>query len=281
MRLYAAGRPGTLRHVARDEDGVAADVTGSVAVSITDDAGEIVQSGNAVDSGVGVYTLALNSAIRGAVGRYEATWTYTQNGAAITVGQEFEVVSDWLFDIAELRDHDISFEDDERYTADMVRAARDAATERLENAAQVAFVQRARRVVMSGNGMSKLVLPDTEVISLEEVWVDGEQLDETAIDLLPEGVIIHPNAWTTGTNNIELRYVHGYTTPPEPVRRAALTLASEYLVVSALPARATAQSTDLGEFRITIANVDAGRDTGIPEVDAVIARFGRRRPVIG
>lgn len=281
MRLYAAGRAATLRHVARNEDGIAADVTGSVGVTITDDAGDSVQTGTATDSGVGIYTLALNTAVRGDLGRYEAVWSYTMTGVFHTVSQEFEVVSDVLFDIADLRSHDYAFEDSERYTAEMIREARDAATERIENAAQVSFSQRRRRTTLNGNGMTKMLLPDSEIDALLEVYADGVAIDETDIELDPSGVITHPLEWSKGTQNIEVVYLHGYLTVPAPVRRAAMTVATEYLVVSALPARATAQSTDLGEFRITMANVDAGRDTGIPEVDAVIARFGRRRPVIG
>jgi hypothetical protein len=55
----------------------------------------------------------------------------------------------------------------------------------------------------------------------------------------------------------------------------------EALVPSALPSRALSQTTDLGEIRISVANPEAGRPTGDPEIDAVILQFGRRRPTIG
>lgn len=281
MRYIATGRPASLRLTVRDEDGVAGDATGSVTVVIADDSGTTVQTTTATDVGDGEYKLPLSSTVRNALGVYSAVWSYTVSGSSATVATIFEIVGDVLFDVADLRAYDTALEDDERYTAEMIRDARDAATERIENAAQVAFVQRARRVTLSGNGFTRLLLPDAEVTTLEEVWLDLVQEDETEIDLKTEGIAIHPIAWTSGVNNVELRYVHGYKATPEPVRRAAMALAIEYLITSSMPARATAQSTDLGEFRITVANVDAGRDTGIPEVDAVIARFGRRRPVLG
>jgi hypothetical protein len=282
VRRYAIGRAATLRHIVRDEDGVAVAPTGSVSVTVHDDSGATVQTGTAaaVGGSTGEYTFALNSTVRGELGRYEAVWTYTQASVAVTVTRAFEIAGDVLFDVADMRAYDYSFEDTTRFTAEMVRTARDAATERLENAAQVAFTERVRRVTMSGNGRVRMVLPDTEVTVLHEAWVD--EVDVTADVLLdPAGVVTLDTGWTEGVQNVELRYTHGIAATPDPVREAAKLLASEYLVKSALPARATSQSTDLGEFRITLANPDAGRDTGIPEVDAVAAKFGRRRPVVG
>ena len=40
--------------------------------------------------------------------------------------------------------------------------------------------------------------------------------------------------------------------------------------------RATVEAPDVGFFRVSVAGPD--RPTGIPEVDAVITDFGRRRP---
>ena len=67
--------------------------------------------------------------------------------------------------------------------------------------------------------------------------------------------------------------------PAGPVAQAAMLLAREYLVRSVLSSRATVESTDVGFFRVSVAGRD--RPTGIPEVDAVIERFGRSRPLVG
>ena len=85
-------------------------------------------------------------------------------------------------------------------------------------------------------------------------------------------------AWTAGAS-CALFYRHGMPAPAGPVAQAAMLLAREYLVRSALSSRATVESTEVGSFRISVAGRD--RPTGIPEVDAVIERFGRSRPLVG
>ena len=281
MRLHAQSRPATLRYTVRDEDGIALDATTAPTVTIYDDSDTQVQTGTATDVGVGAYTFALSATVRNTLGAYTARWSYAIAGQSYTATTAFEIVSDYLFEIADLRAHDYALEDADRYPSEMIRAARDAAHQRIENAAQVGFVKHVRRVTLSGNDRTNLSLPDTKVSEVEEVWLDGVELDLDDVDILDSGLLVLDTGWPTGNGNIEVRYTHGYESVPDPVRQAAMTLATEYLVTSSLPARATAQSTDLGEFRITVANVDAGRDTGIPEVDAVIARFGARRPTIG
>jgi len=69
---------------------------------------------------------------------------------------------------------------------------------------------------------------------------------------------------------------HGYDFAPAPVATAAMILAREYVFRSALSSRATVEATDVGFFRLSVAG--PGRPTGVPEVDAAVAEFGRRRP---
>jgi hypothetical protein len=278
---FPLGRVSTLTYTVTDADGDSTTVTPVPTVTITDDAGEVVVS-NASTTLVGdAYSYTLSTAVRDALGYYEATYTYSQSGQSVSITRGFEVVGNHLFEIAELRSFDEALADDVTYTSLRLAQAREDATERLENAADVAFTVRATRQTLSGDGTTRLLLPHTDVVELYEAWIDGIEVDLADVEVKPEGILVYASGWTLGTNNVEVRYTHGYEATPEPVKRAAKMLAVEYVVTSALPARATSQSTDVGDFRIAIANVDAGRDTGIPEVDAVISRFGRRRPRLG
>lgn len=294
--LVAKGRPASLTIEVRNYDGVLAAATGNVVVTVKDIDNTTVGTGNASASPTaGVYTYAIPSAVTDSLGVYEATATYTLSGAPVTRVYSVETVNDYLFEIHELRDRDRALENSTNYPAERIRQARDEATADLERSAEVAFATRSTRQILSGNGTSRLLLPHLEVSAIigvtlydEDTGVDssddltGTDLQDVEVDR-EAGVLIRTDGqvFPLGSNNVIVDYEHGYELPPAPVRQAAMTLAEEYLVPSGLPARATSQSTDLGNFRISVANEDLNRPTGIPSVDAVIAKFGRRRPRIG
>lgn len=297
--LVAKGRPAHLHVEVRDYDGVLAAATGNVAVVVKDIDGTTVASGNATASphghDLGIYTFDLPVAVTGTLGVYEATATWTLASATTTRVYEVETVNEYLFEIHELRDKERALENTTNYPADRIRQARDEATADLERSAEVAFSTRSTRQILSGVGTTRLLLPHVEVTQILGVTIYGE---DTGADVADEitgteltdveidreaGVLVRTDGkvFPVGSNNILVDYEHGYERPPAPVRQAAMALAIEYLVPSGLPARATAQSTDLGDFRISVANEDLNRPTGIPAVDAVIAKFGRRRPRVG
>jgi hypothetical protein len=176
-------------------------------------------------------------------------------------------------------------ENAERYPSETVRNARDEATARLEEAARVAFAPRVVTETLSGDATTRLLLTNVESTVVLYLEVDDEpiDLDADSLQVDTSGVVIRTDGevWPRGVNNIIVQYQHGYVTTPAPVHRAAMRLALEDLVPTALPTRAMSQSTDLGEIRFSMANPEAGRPTGDPEVDAVIYLFGRNRPSVG
>lgn len=292
--LVALNRPADLRIEVRDFDGNLASPSGSVTVSVEDASGSLVASGAATSSSTGIYAYALPIAVTGNLGVYEATATYVLAGVSSSITYGVETVGANLFEVNELREFESALSASADYSAAKIRAARDDATERLEQAAQVAFSPRRIRRRLSGDGTTRLMLPDVKVTEVHSVSVYG---DDTGTDLVDDafdatevadvevdgdaGVLVMTSGrWPKGHLNVLVDYTHGYAAVPGPIRRAAMLLAVEALVPSALPPRATAQATDLGDFRISLANPDAGRDTGIPEVDAAIAAWGCRRPRI-
>lgn len=290
------GLPATLTIEVRTYDGDLAAATGNVAVVVKDIDGTTVQSGNATASATaGVYTYALTTTTTATLGTYTATATYTLSGVAQSREYPIEVVGSYLFEIHELRAYDRSIAISADYTAEEIRVAREEATARLERAAQVVFSPRVKRVTLSGDGSDRLLLPDVMVTECVGASVYEESLgadtgdDFTATEVLDvevdtdRGVLIRTDgqSWPAGFRNVVVDYEHGYPTVPAPVKKVAMLLAVESLVPSGLPVRATSQATDIGDFRISLANLDAGRPTGIPEVDAVMGEFGRRRPQVG
>jgi hypothetical protein len=295
---YARNRAGTVTFTVRNEDGAAAAPTGNVSVTVLDATGTSIATATAsAGTGTGVFTYALPSAVRTTLGLFTVRFTYTLSGVSETVDVPVEVVGALLFDVAELRDRYPDVSNTTRYTSADIRAARDEAAERIEEAAQVAFATRRTLQVLSGDDTTRLMLPHVMISGIYSVSVytdttagadvlddafDATEIADVEIDA-DAGVLkrVDGDVWPAGHQNILVDYEHGYESPPEPVRRAAMKLSLEALVPSALPSRAMSQTTDLGEVRYMMANPEAGRPTGDPEVDAAIYQFGRRRPSVG
>lgn len=285
--MYAAQyRPLPVLMTTRDEDGVAANNTGDVTVQVLDEYGTVVASGtapNAAGNGTGEHTYTPPTSVTNALGTYTVRFTYVLSGTTYRVEVPYVVYGAHLFEISELRETAPELASAGDYPAREIRRARDAATEYLERAAGVAFSARSRTFTVDGTGTSTILLPVGQVNAVNSVYVDDVQITDL------DGLVVYPDGrlswddngyWAAGRSNVTVDVDYGYEAVPAPVRRAAMILAVEYLVPSALPPRAMSQSTDLGEFRISIANPDAGRWTGIPDVDAVIQQFGLHRPVV-
>lgn len=282
-----------------DDDGVHHTVHAPVSLTIRDGAGAVIHTATpTVHSGHLDITIAVS--VLPHLDTYEFTWTATLDSATVTWVEEIELVGGYLFEISDLRAFDRQFADAGKWPAEKLRRARTWVENTIEGdrAAQVAFVPRGRRVVLSGNGPDPLngyidltyvqdyrtlIAPDFELrdvyaVSINDVPFTTDEVADVRVD---DNVLWHSSGlvWPKGRRNIAVHYEHGYDRPPGAVTRAALLLAREYLIQSDLPGRATATSIGDQMFRLTI----AGRDgvTGIPDVDAAIDQFGRKGYGIG
>lgn len=265
-----------------DEDGVQVSAHTPYSVVMRDGAGVQVATGTPVHTDhILTFTVPASSVTK--LDTYSLTWTATVNSAPMTWATHVEVVGGYLFEIADLRAEDRAFENVDKYPTETLKVVRAWVEDVIESAraANVAFVPRARRVVLNGTGRTALMLPDLELRTVESVTVDGiawtnEQVAALTVD---DGVVWATEPWPEGVRNVEIHYTHGHDFPPGAITRAALMLAREYLVKTDIPGRATATSIGDQLFRLTI----AGRDgvTGLPDVDAAIAQFGRKTYAVG
>lgn len=263
-----------------DDSGVLVDATGTVTVAVMNGAGTNVSSGNATKSATGTYSYTITA--QSSLDTLTVTWSGTVAGNARTWTTTAEVCGGHLFEIADLRASDVMLADSVLYPAAKVRQKRIEAEQRFENACRRAFTRRGKRVVLDGNNRPTLMLPDVDIASIYELKIDGTVVSDLSnIAVYPDGRLTYTDGtvWETGERNISVWYAYGMQDTPEPVRGACLLLASDALIPSAVPRRATAQSTDIGDFRLTIAGRDG--ETGIPDVDAVIVSFASRRPAVG
>ena len=272
---------------------VAAAASGSLGLTIYDGSGAQVYTGTPVVIGT---TLTANVPVASLplLDTYSAVWTGTASGGPTTWHSFFEICGGFLFEIADFRVWDPSFADTAKFPMAMLRAARVAGEQRFEKAARVAFVPRCARVTRYAKGypmpigygigydagVRRLETHYNRVRSLRSVSLNGVAMspsDLANLDFTEWGAIDQPaGSYWLDTTLVTIVLEHGYDFAPAPVATAAMILAREYVFRSALSSRATVEATDVGFFRLSVAG--PGRPTGIPEVDAAVAEFGRRRP---
>jgi hypothetical protein len=274
-----------------------ADSSTTVTVSVADPSGTVVASGDATSAGAGTgrYTFVLPGQAQ--LGVLTATWSATIAGAAVQADDVVEVVGGFYFTLAAARASDASLADTSRYPTARLAAVRHEVEVECEAITQRAWVPRYRRVVLDGTSTADLVLPDGG-----DEWRAGIRLrgvrtiraasvaprtGETAVALTADelaalavtrdGTLRRTNgrSWTEGVGNVVIEYEYGSDAPPADLRSAAL-IRFRWLATkphSGIPDRATSFTpTEGGVYELSTAG--AAR-TGIPDVDAAYARYGR------
>jgi len=263
------------------DDGAPVTAEAPFAVVVRDGAGAEVATGTPT-AAAGTMSVEIPAESLQTLDTYELEWTAEVDGDAASWSSTLQLVGGYLFTLAQFRQADRAFENTTNYPADLVAELRMWVEDVIEGprAAHVAFARRGARATVDGTGRAGLLMPDLEIASVysvkvgEETWTE-EQVSSLVID--DAGLYLTADSpysiWPAGRQNIVVHYEHGRAATPGPITRAALLLAREYAVSSDVPGRATATSIGDQLFRLTI----AGRDgvTGLPDVDAAIAQFGR------
>lgn len=269
-------------------DETATDSTVTVTVSITDANGTVVASGNATSAGAGTgrYTFAL--AAQALVALLTVTWTATISGSVTTETDQVEIVGGHFFTLVEGRATDTSLADTAKYTTAQLRQARLEVEQECEEICDRAFVPRYRRVVLDGSGSSELMLiGDHDIRSIRSIKVapaTGETAvaltaaELAAVAITPDRVLDREdgNTWTEGRSNVIVEYEYGLDAPAADLKRASMVRLRSRLNIhrTGVPDRAMSYTTSDGtSYRLSLP--DAYR-TGIPEVDAVYARYSLR-----
>lgn len=270
-----------------DDNGSPVHATAPYTVVVRDGAGVQVATGTPTHTDH-VLQFTIPAATITKLDTFSFTWTATVNAATTTWTSQAEIVGGYLFEISDLRAQDRTFVDTVKYPTSVLKEVRNWVEDVIEGprAANVAFVPRGARATVDGSAREGLTVPNLELRELYSVSVDGTAwtAEQVATITADDAILwLNPTSpariWKAGHRNVTVHYAHGYQQPPGAITRAALMLAREYLVKSDVPGRATATSIGDQLFRLTI----AGRDgvTGLPDVDAAIAQFGRVGFAIG
>jgi len=276
MDRILTGTGATVRLLVYDTAGDLADAgAGNGTATVKDSAGVAIAGSpfTATHNGTGTYDVSLPTTLT-IQDTYLVTWTMPNATLRAT---EFEMVGTFLFTQADLRATDAVLTDQTTYPDALLIEARENAEQRFEEAARVSFTQRGERFYLDGTGTVDVTVPRAELHALIACTANGVTVAPTDVKVYRHGTLRRINGWPTLPQSVMVLVEHGYRTVPSPVRRAGLLYARSVLLRSALEQsdRATAVFTDIGGYRLSL----AGRDgpTGLPEVDAVLAQFGRRQ----
>lgn len=265
-----------IRVTLTNTEGAAADATGTPTVTIVrDSTGATVVSGaGATDvTGTGVYAYTLLPSQIPEVDILEATWSATVEGQSQQFVTQVEVVGGWLCSLEDIKGSlPVSMQ---TTTNRELSEAREWAEDLLEQACGVAFRPRYGKETVDGTASADLLLSTPAALKVLSASVGGEAIATGEVSPQLTGSLYREAGWARGRENVTVAYVHGFSSPPAPVRRAAVKLARAYLIEdpSNLNERATSISTEEATYSLVTAGVRSAR-TSIPEVNQVIEEYG-------
>lgn len=187
-----------------------------------------------------------------------------------------------------------------------VQAALDRATVMIDAFTGRDFLGREQTYLLDGDGTESLFLEDRPVLSILELKVEGLPVEPDRFALYGQAGYLRldnagrnlfagfPGVFPPGPQNIEVRGLFGYETPPPEVREAAILLAIGFLRSAAseadiaTPAGAsTRDAVGISRVKIDEISVDfqypsdlkAGSGglptTGLLKADGLLVRFRR------
>lgn len=253
------------------------------AVSAVDATGAAVTLGAAaiVGSNSGRVTAAILPAATANVGRITATWTLTVGGVEQSFETYHDVVGDLLFTEAELRAYGPgSSVANAKFTDAQILAMHDLVKDSFEARVGAAFGLTFEREILSGSDLVGIYLRRPKVYRIRAVAVRSGAtwtaltVDELAALFVDDfGRLEWESAvWPRSYRNIRVDYEHGYQPIPPEIKNAAMMLAKEWLVGSNIPARATTQIDQSGQFTLATPGL-RGSIYGVPLVDEVINKY--------
>lgn len=254
MQLILRSSAAKIRATFTGPDGEAVVPTNpTVTITRDSDGVEIATTAAATSEGGGVVSYTLDSADAPDVDLLHASWSANDAGAP---DADVGVVGGFLCSLEAIAE--VIQAGGGQWSVEMLRAKREQAERKLEDACGVAFRPTYARETITGRRLSRRR-------PLRVLSVDGEA-SVLSFDL--GGTL---SSYTDGT----VAYVHGYPAPPEPISRACVKLAAHYIE--------GAGDDRINRFReddqeVWLSMPGAGGETGIPEVDQAIRSY--RVPVL-
>ncbi len=290
------------------ESPVDCDATTHVTVAVTHVNGTvIVPAGTQCTAGApgsGQYTFTIPP--QGDPADMNITLTGTFSTFQRTENYIISAVGGFMADLAEIRALD-GLADTTAYPTSLLIGQREAAEELFEKATGRHWTPKYAREVLDGDPtyrrafqpidqiyilhlQRRLLLANTYPSKLISITIDDGSgsgplpQDVTRFKFYESGEIerlLTDPGWPRGVQNVVIEYVHGVTRPPADLRDA-FTVYLRHKVLNSngrISPRATSVQTEEGSVTLGQAQGFV-KPTGLPEVDAVLVRYGMRTQVI-
>lgn len=202
--------------------------------------------------------------------------------SGVTVSAEIDVVATRYCTIDEIRNYRLTEYDLSEVSDDAIWDARQRAEEVIETSANRVFqpVMRAGFVDRPNCTMSaQPIIPGACARDLHKV-VRAETSSGASVSLSLNGLTAINVSNLKPRDAASVVLVMGMQQTPVEMHDAVLALAAWYLVPKAGPENATSESTDAGVLRYVIGGVD-GAATSLPEVNALVQRYGFTNLIVG
>lgn len=280
-------------------DGEAANLTSGVpAVTVARDDGTVLTPPTATAVTTGVYQVTLTSAAHTTqLDRLTLTWTGTTSAGPQTLYQSVEVAGGVFVTVGALRSAgDGALADSSKFSAALLNETVEEFEQLAERYCGTAMVPRFQRDNLVGNGRTSILLSRANVrtastplylLSAASVDTAGVSTAFTTTNwiaarsgiLTTDGDIFTLTA--NGEANIVVRYPHGLDRPPAGIVKACKLWVRNQLLQDRNSFGRDVLSETQGSGISTSYSTpdwDAGRPTGLFDVDRELNAFGRRAP---
>jgi hypothetical protein len=273
-------------------DEVGTDATGAVNVTATRLDGTIVEGPTAATGPDANHAYSYAWPGRDLLDELVLTWSATVAGDAIVLDQDrLQIVGGFFFSLTEGRGVDKALASTTLYPTAKLIEKRIEVEDEAERICGQAFVPRFRRVVLDGTGRQGLPLGDPWVRTVRAisiiptgggtptVWTTQQIAAAVPGD---DGVLRLWSAWwIPGHRNIIVEYEYGLDYPPPELARVSKLRFKSLLLANRVPVPAGAIGDQGQLLQATVAPAPTRERTGLPEVDAVYARFPSPIPEFG
>lgn len=227
----------------------------------------------------GSYSITIDP--QSSLGPITATWHVTRSGVTSTVVTYAEIVGSRLVSVADVRSSDTTLADSSKYPLATVRQAIRDVEDEFERILGAATIRRGAIEVAYGTG-PQLFVSKRPTYSVTSIYTGTDVTAVTGATAQWDGTITRTDGLNFDTVST-VWYTYGLTAVPNDLRRAALLRIRHRLNAdrSGIPDRATQMViADGGQFTLATPG-KGGSFTGIPDVDAVLARYSMRAPGVG
>lgn len=276
---FLSGRAAAVTHAFLNDEDVISVPSASVNVwREGDPAGPVVGLTDVAPvSGVYTVTVPYDKATQGV---YTARWA----SAAIQEATNFEIVGGFLFTVPEARGADIELADKARFPAADIRGYREVTEAEFERITGRSFTPRTTVVEFQTDGTDDRYLGLFDCAALVALSGPTGPLDVTLYHLDSSGLLSGLKSLAAGTR-LKATVDYGFRSVPDDIKRVGILRVRTMLAAerSGIPDRATSfVSAEGGNFTLATAGRN-GSETGIPEIDATLARYTYKilRDIVG